>query len=225
VTRLEQRLGIAFRDKALALRALTHKSSGEGAQPVADNQRLEFLGDAVLQLAVSSLLYRLPGELPEGDLTKYRAHLVNGETLGRLAEELDVPRYVRAGRGLTNGSPSVAADCLEALLGALFLDQSYAVVQRLVERLFGPRLEQALATGTAPCDAKSRLQHVALARWNDLPHYVLLECTGDNPTFFHVRVQVGPCHSATGTGPSKKAAEQSAARNLLESLQPSHDDE
>lgn len=220
---LEQRLGVSFRDPSLALRALTHKSVAEGAHAVRDNQRLEFLGDAVLQLAVSNILYRLPTELSEGDLTRYRAHLVNSEALLEIADDLGIARHARIGKGLPARPTSVFVDCVEALLGAIFLDQSFSVAHRVVERLVEERLRRTLAAGKVPCDPKSRLQQYSLAQWSELPRYDLIECSGENPTTFRVRVMVGNGLDVTGVGHSKKAAEQDAARHMLEMLDESRE--
>lgn len=216
--RLEQRLGVSFRDKSLVLRALTHKSFAEGAFELADNQRLEFLGDAVLQLAVSHILYDLPDEFPEGDLTSFRSHVVSRTALTEMAKDIGIANHVRVGKGLRRNQPSIMADCVEALLGALFIDQSFAVTHRVISSLIQKRLQCALAKGKAPLDAKSRLQQLTLAQWNELPRYDVTECVGDNPALFTVRVFVSAGEEATGTGHSKKAAEQDAALHMLDKL-------
>ena len=225
LVKLEERLGVAFRDKSLALRALTHKSAAEGAHEIEDNQRLEFLGDAVLQLAVSHILYCLPNSFSEGELTRFRSFLVNREALIEIASDLQIHSHLRIGRGVPRKQPSVSADSVEAILGALFLDQSFSVVHQLIERLVSKRLERALAAGLAPNDCKSRLQEYSLAHWNLLPRYDLKEQIGDNPTTFHVQVLVGEGRNATGTGHSKKAAEQAAAQQMLNLLSTSRDDD
>ncbi len=223
--KLEERLGIAFRDKSLALRALTHKSAAEGARNIEDNQRLEFLGDAVLQLAVSHILYQLPQSFSEGELTRFRAFLVNKEALIEMASDIEIHNHLRIGRGVPRKQPSVSADSVEAILGAIFLDQSFSTAHQLVERLIAKRLKRALEAGIAPNDAKSQLQEYSLAHWNELPRYDLKERYGENPTTFHVEVLVGKDGKATGTGTSKKAAEQAAAQQMLQLLSNSRDDD
>lgn len=218
--RLGERLGVAFGDTALALRALTHRSASEGAGPVDDNGRLEFLGDAVLQLAVSELLYRLPEELAQGELTRFRSHLVSREALAEVGANLGLDEHLRHGKGLRVPNDSVIADGVEALLGALYLDAGFEVTSSVIARLLGERLDQARKAGSPPPDPKTALQEFALATWNELPRYELLEFRGQNPPVASVRVTVANGSQASGEGPSKKVAERTAAARLLEALCP-----
>lgn len=204
--RLTERLGVAFGDTALALRALTHRSASEGAGPVLDNGRLEFLGDAVLQLAVSELLYRLPGELTQGDLTRFRSHLVSREALASVGTSLGLEEHLRHGKGLRAPTASVIADGVEALLGALYIDVGFEVTCEVISRLLSDRLRDALEAGAPPPDPKTTLQEYSLATWNELPRYELLEMRGQNPLVASVRVSVADGSSAAGEGPSKKSA-------------------
>ena len=222
---LEERLGVYFRDKTLALQALTHKSIAEGQRRIEDYQRLEFLGDAVLQLAVSNMLFRLPTEMSEGDLTSFRSYLVNKEALIEMASSIGLSDYIRTGKGVPSNQPSVAADSLEALFGALFIDQSFAVTHCLIEGLVQKRLHRALSANKPPTNPKSSLQEQSLSLWNTLPNYVLMDHRVGNPDSFEVKVVLREGRVALGNGKTKKAAEQDAARNMLKQLSNNPDDD
>lgn len=216
---LAARLGWRSGDGALIARALTHRSAGG-----ADNERLEFLGDAVLSFVVAELLYRDYGDAPEGDLSRYRAALVSGETLADVAETLDIGERLRLGPGeLRSGGfrrRSILADAFEALLGAIYLDGGLDAARAVIERLWRPRLA-ALRAAPPPKDPKTRLQEYLQARSLGLPAYSVESITGEpHEQQFAVRCTVGALGaSAEGHGTSRRRAEQLAAERVLESLE------
>jgi ribonuclease-3 len=216
---LEERLGHVFRDRALLEAALSHPSSEHerGASPSAC-ERLEFLGDAVLQLAVSELLMERHPERPEGWLTRARARTVNRDALAARARALGLAHHVRLGRGerLAGGAekPSILADILEAVLGALYLDAGFGPVRGVVER------EIALGDSFGEpelVDPKTRLQEQLQARGQGTPQYRTTGTRGPAHALeFSVEVRLGEEVLGVGSGPSKRAAEQEAARRALE---------
>jgi ribonuclease-3 len=224
VALLEQRLGVAFASRVLALAAITHKSyvnehRGEGAS---DNERLEFLGDAVIDLAVSHrLMERLPGA-SEGDLSKVRAALVDEPALAALARSLGLGSLLRLGRGedLTGGreKPSLLADAMEAVLAAVYLEQGLAAVLDLLDRLLAESFSQA-AAGALARDFKTQLQELVQSRLRTTPRYrVAAEHGPDHSKTWEVELEVRGEVLGRGAGRSKKDAEQAAARAALEIL-------
>ncbi len=219
---LQVRLGYAFRDRALLQQALTHRSFSAD-----HNERLEFLGDSVLNLAVAHLLYRQLASLPEGDLSRVRANLVKQDTLHQLAQALDVPQALRLGEGeLRSGGqkrPSILADALEAVIGAVYLDGGPAAAQGLVERLFA-QLEIAPQMQAAAKDPKTELQEWLQGRKLALPQYAVIATTGAaHRQIFEVACEVPQLRqSQRGFGPSRRAAEQAAAAALLDILKTTH---
>jgi ribonuclease III len=216
---LAGRLGWRARDATLITRALTHRSAGG-----ADNERLEFLGDAVLSFVVAELLYREFGDAPEGDLSRYRAALVSGETLADVAEALEVGARLKLGPGeLRSGGfrrRSILADAFEALLGAIYLDGGLEAARGVVERLWRPRVV-ALRETPPPKDPKTRLQEYLQAQSLGLPAYSV-ESIGGEPheQLFAVRCSVGALGvHAEGRGTSRRRAEQQAAERLLDGLE------
>ena len=159
---LQERLGYRFSQSVLLQRALTHRSFGAD-----HNERLEFLGDAVLNLAVSDLLFEQFADSPEGDLTRVRAHLVRQDTLHALAVSMQLPRVVRLSEGEARGGgsqrPSILADALEAVIGAVYLDGGYEPARQLVRRLFTPVVAETAAQAWAK-DPKTQLQEWLQAR-------------------------------------------------------------
>ena len=216
---LAGRLGWRARDAALIGRALTHRSAGG-----ADNERLEFLGDAVLSFVVAELLYREFGAAAEGDLSRYRAALVSGEALADVAEALEIGARLRLGPGeLRSGGfrrRSILADAFEALLGAIYLDGGLEAARAVVARLWQPRLA-ALRAAPPPKDPKTRLQEYLQARSLGLPAYSVESVTGEaHEQVFAVRCTVGPLGvSAEGRGSSRRRAEQLAAERVLAGLE------
>jgi len=215
---LQQRLGYRFAQPELLRRALTHRSfSAE------HNERLEFLGDAVLSLAISGLLYERHAGSDEGDLTRVRAHLVREDTLHRVALGLGLPEVLRMSEGELRGGgqqrPSLLADALEAVLGAVFLDGGFAPAHTLVQSLFGEVI-QATEVESWSKDAKTELQEWLQARKLPVPAYRITATRGQahNQTF-EVECAVAALGLAEcGEGKSRRAAEQEAARRLLDAL-------
>ena len=215
LTGLQRRLGYTFRDPALLRRAVTHRSHASD-----HNERLEFIGDSLLNCVVAVLLFeRLPG-LPEGDLSRLRAGLVNQSALFEIAQALELGDELLLGEGeLKSGGfrrPSILADGFEALLGAIFLDSGFAEVRRVVEALFAGRIDRA---GEAPPakDPKTALQESLQGRRLPLPRYVVVTVGGEaHRQVFRVECRVdelGLC--AVGEGASRRAAEQQAAEAVL----------
>jgi ribonuclease-3 len=209
------RFGHRCADAGLVETALTHRSAGG-----THNERLEFLGDAVLNFAVAELLYRAFPRAAEGELTRLRALLVNGETLADVAETLGVGDRLLLGPGeLKSGGfrrRSILADAFEALLGAVYLDGGPAAARAVVERLFRPRLA-GLADQVALKDPKTRLQEWLQGRGLPLPRYSVARVTGEphDQTFRVVCELDSPPVSAEGVGSSRRRAEQEAAELVL----------
>jgi ribonuclease-3 len=216
---LPQRLGHDFQQPRLLRQALTHRSFG-----TPHNERLEFLGDAVLNCAIAAALYeRFPG-LPEGNLSRLRAALVNQDSLGALAQELGLGTHLKLGEGeLKSGGfrrPSILADALEAILGAVYLDAGFDAAAAVVRRLFDARL-QALDPKTLGKDPKTLLQEMLQGRRLALPRYSVLRVEGEaHEQQFHVECLIPELSIRTvGDGPSRRAAEQSAARTAYDLAQ------
>ncbi len=218
---LQQRIGHRFADADLLLRALTHRSHGAD-----HNERLEFLGDAVLGLAVSTLLYDRLGASDEGDLTRVRAHLVREESLHRAALQVGLPEFIRLGEGEARGGgalrASMLADAMEALIGATFLDGGFEAARGLVARLFGAIIDST-DVGAWSKDAKTELQEWLQARRLPVPAYRIVSTDGPaHDQTFRVECAV-PALSLreSGEGKSKRGAEQEAAARMLEALRAS----
>jgi ribonuclease-3 len=212
---LEARIGHAFRNRDLLENALTHMSAAKGVQ-AKSYQRMEFLGDRVLGLAVSEMLYAAFLRGSEGDLSRRFSDLVSGRTCAEVAEEWGVGSHVRTGgkEGAVRQSRSVLADVCEAVIAAVFLDAGYEAARAVVEKAFGPRVE-ALKT-MPPANPKAAVQEWALARGLVLPAYTIVERLGpDHAPQFRVALTVQGLEPAEGTGPSKRVAEQDAAEKLL----------
>lgn len=208
---LSRRLGHDFADQFLLQQAVTHRSH---SQP--NNERLEFLGDSVLNCVVASLLYRRFSKLPEGDLSRLRAHLVKEPTLGGIALGLTLGDELRLGEGELKSAgwrrPSVLADALEAIIGAVFLDGGFGAAEALVSRLYAPLLEN-LDPKSIGKDPKTLLQEYLQGRRLALPEYVLLATEGEaHCQIFRMACRIPALNiSAEGEGGSRRAAEQKAA--------------
>jgi ribonuclease III len=215
---VERSFDHALEDAELFQAALTHRSAGGE-----HNERLEFLGDSVLNCAVARLLYDAHPGADEGALSRLRATLVSGETLAQLAGDLGVGEHLRLGAGeLKSGGfrrASILADALEALVGAIFVEAGFDAAAAAVKHVIGRRLEE-LPTADALKDPKTRLQETLQARGLALPVYALTAASGDPHTqLFTVTCEV-PTFGllAVGKGGSRRSAEQSAARKLLDLL-------
>ncbi|UER53902.1 ribonuclease III [Kineosporiaceae bacterium SCSIO 59966] len=210
---LQARLGLRI-DRGLLERALTHRSYAYENGGLPTNERLEFLGDAVLGLVVTDALYRRHPELPEGQLAKLRAAVVNMRALADVARGLDLGAHVLLGRGeeTTGGrdKSSILADTLEAVLGAAYLDHGIEVTRDLVHRLVDPLLASSMTLG-AGLDWKTSLQELTAGLALGVPEYGLQEEGPDHAKVFHAVVVVGGTTWGQGTGRSKKEAEQEAA--------------
>jgi ribonuclease-3 len=217
---LARRLGHHFENIKLLDQALRHSSyAHENPETGPSNERLEFLGDAVLNLAVSTLLLARFPQSSEGDLSRARAALVNAKQLANLARDLGLGAYLLVGRTEERQEgrekPSLLADALEALLAAVFSDGSLGAVTALTERWFSPLLETALPGQ----DFKTSLQELTQARYKALPSYHLLGESGPgHAKHFQVEVRLNEVPLAQGEGGTKKEAAQRAARRALESL-------
>ncbi|NSC24130.1 ribonuclease III [Streptomyces albus subsp. chlorinus] len=210
---LEGRLGYRL-ESALLVRALTHRSFAYENGGLPTNERLEFLGDSVLGLVVTDTLYRMHPDLPEGQLAKLRAAVVNSRALAGVARGLDLGAFIRLGRGEegTGGrdKASILADTLEAVIGAVYLDQGLEAASALVHRLFDPLIERSSNLG-AGLDWKTSLQELTAAEGLGVPEYLVSETGPDHEKTFTAAARVGGVAYGTGTGRSKKEAEQQAA--------------
>jgi ribonuclease-3 len=215
---LQQRLGYQFVRHALLERALTHRSAGGQ-----HNERLEFLGDAVLQAAISALLYERFAGSDEGDMTRVRAHLVREDSLARVALSIGMPEVMRLSEGEARGGgaqrPSILADALEAVIGAVFVDGGFAPAQSLVQNLFGELIAGSDVDNWRK-DAKTELQEWLQARRLPVPTYCIVATRGQaHAQTFDVECSVPALGLAEqGEGKSRRAAEQEAARRMLAAL-------
>jgi len=216
----QDRIGYRFRDEDLLIRALTHPSYvNEHPEEGPDNQRLEFLGDAVLNFTVAAWVYRHFPEFHEGEMTRLRAALVREETLADFATRLGLGEVLRLGHGeeAGGGRERIAnlGDGFEALVGALYLDGGIEPVQQLLGRLVPPAAEAILAN-EADRDAKSRFQEWAQAEQGVTPRYrIVAEMGPDHAKTFVAEVLLGRSVAGRGEGRSKQAAEQAAAQDAL----------
>jgi len=221
---LEGRLGHSFRNAALRETAMTHTSwVNEAGQPErSDNERLEFLGDAVLDLVVSDLLMRRFPDRREGDLSRARAALVSETGLAQVALALDLGRFILLGKGEERtggrGRPSILANALEALMGAIYIDAGFDAAAAVASRLFESRIEEV--DQHARLDYKSRLQERAQALWQTAPVYeVVAEEGPDHDKRFEVALSLAGRPYGRAIGRSKKEAEQGAAAAALDAIE------
>ncbi|MCK0505659.1 ribonuclease III [Aromatoleum anaerobium] len=216
--RLQRSLGHRFDNPALLEQALTHRSFG---QP--NNERLEFLGDSILNCVVAIALFERFASLREGEMSRLRASLVCQDGLHRVALELDLGDYLRLGEGeMKSGGfrrPSILADALEAVFAATFLDQGFAAAKAVIDRLYGPMIA-AIDPQVAAKDPKTALQEVLQGRKLPLPTYVMAKVHGEaHAQEFEVVCEVNALNlRTTGRGTSRRAAEQQAAELALAKL-------
>lgn len=219
--KLEEAIGIPFRNADLLKQALVHRSylNENPGFPLDHNERLEFLGDAVLELVVTEFLYRTYPD-PEGDLTNWRASLVNAKMLSELSKEAGLDDYLYLSRGEAqdaNGKArqSILANAFESLIGAIYLDQGWDTAKRFIESRLLPRLPVIIREELYK-DPKSHLQELAQERFGYTPTYRVLEESGpDHAKRFVVGVYIGTEHVASGEGTSKQDAQVAAAREAL----------
>lgn len=219
VERLEQQLGLEFSDRRLFQRALVHPSYANENPGHVDNQRLEFLGDAVIGLIVSAYLYRTLPNSPEGTLTNLRSKLVRKEALAQIAQSLQLGQFISLGRGKISeegrSNPAILADALEALVGAIFLDRGLDAV----EDFLMPLAENLLLTATSSGldkDPKTTLQELCQERWQLTPRYRIIAEEGpDHAKEFTVDVVIGAKTAGRGIGSNRQEAEMAAAQEAL----------
>lgn len=220
---LAESLGITFKDRSKLEQALYHRSYlNEAPEDVESNERLEFLGDAILGLVISERLFKDYPDLSEGKLSQIRAILVRWDALANAAERIQLGEFLVLGKGeeMSGGRkrPSNLAGALEALIGAAYMDGGLRVAQKLVLKLLKPDLDEIAAQGFS-ADSKSELQHLAQTRWRHIPQYSLISSEGpDHAKLFTVEVAVGDQIMGRGQGRNKKQAELNAARQALETL-------
>ena len=218
IERLQRALGYVFADPQLLSLALTHRSAGSH-----NNERLEFLGDSILNHIIAETLYQQFPQAREGDMSRMRASLVKGDTLAEVARELQLGDYLMLGPGERKSGGhrrgSILADAFEAVVGAILLDSTVERCRKSVLGWFAVRLEQ-LEHGAADKDAKTQLQEYLQGRRNPLPEYELLGVQGeDHQQQFRVACRLRqPTLTVEGAGSSRRKAEQAAARSALEKL-------
>lgn len=216
---LQRELGYTFRDPGLLRTALTHRSHSSP-----HNERLEFLGDSLLNCVVADQLYQRFPDLPEGNLSRLRAHLVRQDALHRVALQTGLGEHLLLGEGeLKSGGhqrPSILADAMEALFGAIYLDAGFTACATVINRLYSEAFDE-LPTGHSMKDAKTRLQEWLQGKRLPLPVYVLVNTHGEaHAQRFEVACEVLPLHlRASGSGTSRRLAEQAAAEAVLVRLE------
>ena len=222
MTNLEERLGYSFRDRTLLETALSHSSYANERHGVSSNERLEFLGDAVLGFCAAKTICRLYPAMPEGEMTRLRAELVCEASLHHVAEGLSLSKYIRLGRNEEcNGGRqrvSILADCVEAIIAAMYLDGGLEPAERFIE----DRILKDVRAGHRPVrtDYKTQLQEILQRKGGMAPSYAIIGESGpDHNKSFVARVMLHDGAFADGTGKSKKEAEQAAAKAALHSLQ------
>lgn len=228
LVQLQECLGYSFSDQSTLEKALTHKSYGHEFlqdRPAAhrDNERLEFLGDAVLDVVISDVLLETYPESDEGHLTKMRAAVVNERTLAILSREIRLGDYIRLGKGesQTGGKDkaSILSSTFEALIAAIYLDGGFEPVYEVVRNLFQPFFTRE-QEDFQYFDYKTRLQEVVQAKWKQVPSYHLTSASGpDHAKIFEIEVRMMGEVLAKASGSSKKTAEQSAAESALKAIQ------
>jgi ribonuclease-3 len=208
-------------DPGILERAVTHRSFAYENGGLPTNERLEFLGDSVLGLVVTDTLYRTHPDLPEGQLAKLRAAVVNAKALAGIGRQLGLGEHLLLGRGeeTTGGrdKSSIVADTVEAVIGAVYLDQGLDVATALIHRLFDPLIAESAGLG-AGLDWKTSLQELCAAQSLGVPEYVVDESGPDHMKSFRARVRVGVELYGDGRGGSKKEAEQQAASTAYAEL-------
>lgn len=226
---LQERLSYAFGDRSILLLSMTHKSFGhefhhDKTLALRDNERLEFLGDAILDVIISDILLETFPNAKEGQLSKMRAAVVNEKTLAEVAASINLGECIRLGKGevRTGGfeKPSILSSALEALVAAIYLDGGFNAVYPVIRHLFAPFFREEGEDLISFCDHKTQLQEIIQARWKVTPSYHLLGTQGpDHAKVFEVEVRVQGKIVAKAAGNSKKMAEQNAARNAILSVE------
>lgn len=217
--KLQSALNYKFKDIKLLQRALTHRSHG-----MPHNERLEFLGDSILNFVVSTLLFAEHDEMNEGDLSRVRSNLVKQSALADIAQVLELSAFLRLGEGeLKSGGfnrPSILSDAVEAIFGAIYLDGDYAAVRSVIEQLYRPLLEH-MDTRTLGKDAKTYLQELVQGKGYDLPHYEVVNMRGvAHDQTFDVACVISQLDiHVKASGTSRRAAEQLAASQAIKQIE------
>ncbi|MBU1888314.1 MAG: ribonuclease III [Candidatus Omnitrophica bacterium] len=226
---IERAIGYRFRNKSLLSQALTHKSyANERSKSCSgDNERLEFLGDSVLGIIISNVLYNDYPDKDEGILTRYKSQLVSGVTLGRIAKELHIGEYLLLGKGEeASGGKKHASNllcALEALIGAIYLDGDLKSAVRFIKKIYEPEL-LLVKEGKGTRDYKSVLQQIALRRFKAIPSYrIISEIGPDHKKHFIVEAVMTGKRFGIGSGPNKKTAEQAAAKEAISAIEAAGD--
>jgi ribonuclease-3 len=221
LSELEQKLSLKFKDQDMLLQALTHRSylNENPGFRLGHNERLEFLGDAVLELVVTEDLYLRFPEKPEGELTSFRAALVNSKMLSEVAVEIEINEFLMLSRGeakdVGRARQFILANAFESLIGAIYLDQGYKTAEEFIKRILMPKLDEILEKKLYK-DPKSLFQEEAQERIAITPTYeVIREWGPDHDKHFVVGIFLGEELVAEGEGPSKQAAQEEAARSAL----------
>jgi len=215
---LQHYIDYTFKNKALLTRALTHRSAHEN-----HNERLEFLGDSILNLVISDYLFHTFPQKTEGELSRLRASIVRGETLAEIAQSMQLGRYLALGVGeLKSGGhrrASILADAFEALIAAIYLDSDFHTCREIILKLCASKLTDNLSDHTVK-DPKTRLQEHLQQLKQPLPQYELIKMTGEmHEQYFHVCCQIqNPVRTTTGSGITRRKAEQIAAQAMIEFL-------
>ncbi len=219
---LQQKLKVTFKDSSLLLQALTHSSFANENPGFGSNERLEFLGDAVLGLIIGENLYKLCPDFPEGDLTKFRSALVKKDTLSRIARLIELGNYLYLGKGeeASGGRDKSAnlAGAMEAVFAAIYLDAGFKQAGKLILRLFKTEMKE-VTKHSEVVDYKSQLQDVLQSKYHKPPVYSVLKVTGpDHARQYTVGVTINNKLLGEGSGNSKQSAEVAAARDAIQSL-------
>ena len=218
---LESRIGYSFKKQELLVRALTHPSYRHERKEETDNQRLEFLGDSVLNLVTAEYLFERNPDSQEGDLSKLRSQLTHNETLAKIGAELNLGTYLHLGKGEDERGgrerPSNLADAVEAVIGAVYLDSGIIAARKIFRKLFMPRIATIQAPGYF--NPKGALQEIAQIQFKCIPEYKLIDEKGPAhaPTYT-VEVSLKGKVLAKGSGPNKREAEKEAARQAIEQV-------
>lgn len=221
-SKFEKKTRLKFKDRELLAQAFTHRSyiNENGGTKLSHNERLEFLGDAVLELSVTDYLYNKYKDKAEGELTAYRSALVNAVIIGEVAQELDMNDYLLLSKGeakdMGKARMYILANTYEAYLGALYLDQGYKACDKFIQNTLITRLDEIVKKKLWR-DAKSLVQEKAQEHFNVTPVYKVVSESGpDHDKQFNIGIFFGDKKIATGKGKSKQEGEQSAARSALE---------
>jgi ribonuclease-3 len=219
LAKLEERIGYSFTDKSLLMASLTHASGAE--HRLASNERLEFLGDAILGAVVCELLYHQYPDYLEGDLTKIKSVVVSRQTCTKISQNLGMQEFLILGKGMTTHPtipPSLLADVFESLVAAIYLDGSHEAVKKFIIEFVEPEIELVVG-GESGYNYKSLLQQLAQRDHGITPTYQLLDEKGpDHSKCFKIAAQIGASQYQPAWGRNKKEAEQRAARNALSQL-------